>query len=57
MLVKKQKTYTILEGDDDVGEPISNASVSATSDSQKKDNQKKRFRRKTEYQDDEDEEA
>lgn len=58
--MRKQRTYTILEGDDDdndVGGSIGNTSVSANSDSQKMDTRKKRFRKKTEYQDDEDDEA
>lgn len=57
MLAKKQKTYTLVEGDDDVGDVIGNAPASADSKSQKTDNRKKRFRQKTEHQDDEDDEA
>ncbi|XP_059639586.1 pre-mRNA-splicing factor ATP-dependent RNA helicase DEAH1-like isoform X1 [Cornus florida] len=60
MLVRKQKTYTILEDDDDdgddVGGGVGNNSVAAASLSRKTDNRKKRFRKKTENQEDENDE-
>ncbi|XP_052179682.1 pre-mRNA-splicing factor ATP-dependent RNA helicase DEAH1-like isoform X2 [Diospyros lotus] len=58
-LVRKQKTYTLLEADDDddnVGGAIGDgSSVLAASPSRKRDSHKKRFRKKTENQEDEDE--
>ncbi|RYR33266.1 hypothetical protein S83_033110 [Arachis hypogaea] len=59
MLVRKQRTYDILKADDDDdyvgGEDKS--SKATTSTSKKIDSRNKRFRKKTEYQDDEDDEA
>ncbi|KAI4343938.1 hypothetical protein L6164_011226 [Bauhinia variegata] len=58
MLVRKQKTYTILDADDDedVGRD-DKASIMAASVSRKPESGKKRFRRKTEIEDDEDDEV
>lgn len=56
MLVRKQKTYTLLE--DDEGEDAGNSSITpAASHSVKADTRKKRFRKKAENAEDEDDEA
>uniref|UniRef100_A0A5B7BS90 RNA helicase n=1 Tax=Davidia involucrata TaxID=16924 RepID=A0A5B7BS90_DAVIN len=60
MLVRKQKTYTILEADNDednVDGGVGDSSVAAASQSRKADTHKKRFRKKTENQEDEDDEV
>ncbi|KAG5522752.1 hypothetical protein RHGRI_034784 [Rhododendron griersonianum] len=63
LLVRKQKTYSLLEADDDddhdVGGGSGNGShISAASEVRKADDShKKRFRKKTENQEDEDDEA
>ncbi|KAA8542530.1 hypothetical protein F0562_023682 [Nyssa sinensis] len=60
ILVRKQKTYTILEADNDednVYGGVGDSSVAAASQSRKVDTHKKRFRKKTENQDDEDDEV
>ncbi|KAI5648272.1 hypothetical protein M9H77_34277 [Catharanthus roseus] len=57
MLVRKQKTYTLLEGDDEDDDPggaDANNSVSLTAQSQKEDIRRKKFRKRTEIQEDED---
>ncbi|KAK7304676.1 hypothetical protein VNO77_42561 [Canavalia gladiata] len=53
ILARKQKTYTIL-ADDNSDDDVDKSTASA---SRKLDNHKKRFRKKTEIQDDEDDEA
>ncbi|MED6192048.1 hypothetical protein PIB30_006548 [Stylosanthes scabra] len=56
MLVTKQRTYAVLKADDYIGGE-DKSSKATTSASRKIDSHKKRFRKKSEYQDDEDDEA
>ncbi|XP_043706544.1 pre-mRNA-splicing factor ATP-dependent RNA helicase DEAH1-like [Telopea speciosissima] len=55
MLVRKQKSYTILHADDDEDDDDNRGGDKISSQSNKTDSHQKRFRKKTEYQDDEDE--
>ena len=57
MLAKKQSMYTLLEDDDVDNGGASGVGTSAVSESKTRDSKKKRFRQKTEVQDDEDDEA
>ncbi|XP_058195570.1 pre-mRNA-splicing factor ATP-dependent RNA helicase DEAH1 [Rhododendron vialii] len=63
LLVRKQKTYSLLEADDDDDHDVAGGSgngshISAASEVRKADdNHKKRFRKKTENQEDEDDEV
>ena len=62
MLARKQKTYAILDADDDedndVGGNVDHrSSVADASETRKVDSHKKRFRKKIESQEDEDEEV
>lgn len=55
MLARKQRTYKLLEADDDVDNAERGPSVSVASQSIKTDKHVKRFRKKSENQDDDDE--
>ncbi|XP_043706537.1 pre-mRNA-splicing factor ATP-dependent RNA helicase DEAH1 [Telopea speciosissima] len=55
MLVRKQKSYTILDADDDEDDDDNRGGDKISSQSNKADSHQKRFRKKTKYQDDEDE--
>ncbi|KVI06410.1 DNA/RNA helicase, ATP-dependent, DEAH-box type, conserved site-containing protein [Cynara cardunculus var. scolymus] len=57
MLAKKQRTYKLLEADDDDENDERNGSISVAPQSKKADKRAKRFRKKTENQEDEDNEA
>ncbi|KAL9438477.1 hypothetical protein AB3S75_024199 [Citrus x aurantiifolia] len=61
LLVKKQKTYTILDADDDAddngGTAIVDDRPSVSSESRKSTKEKKRFRKKTGVEDDDDDEG
>ncbi|KAH9778054.1 RNA helicase [Citrus sinensis] len=61
LLVKKQKTYTILDADDDAddngGTAIVDDRPSVASESRKSTKEKKRFRKKTGVEDDDDDEG
>lgn len=62
MLARKQKTYAILDADDDedndVGANVDHrSSVADAPETRKMDTHKKRFRKKIESQDDEDDEV
>lgn len=62
MLAKKQKTYTLLEADDEVGDAggaggSGSVSISIGTQSQKQENRRKKFRKRTEILEDEDDEA
>ena len=56
MLVRKQKTYALLDADDEDDED-DKSSVPVVSESRKSDSHKKRFRKKESDQDDEEEEV
>lgn len=56
MLVRKQKTYALLDADDDDDEDDKSA-VAVVSQSRKSDSHKKRFRKKASSEDDEDDEV
>ncbi|XP_054805557.1 pre-mRNA-splicing factor ATP-dependent RNA helicase DEAH1-like isoform X2 [Prosopis cineraria] len=56
MLVRKQKTYTILDADDD-DDSNDGSSMRTGSESRKTEGRKKRFRKKNEVDDDEDDEV
>ncbi|XP_024969222.1 pre-mRNA-splicing factor ATP-dependent RNA helicase DEAH1-like isoform X3 [Cynara cardunculus var. scolymus] len=57
MLAKKQRTYKLLEADDDDENDERNGSISVAPQSKKADKRAKRFRKKTENQEDEDNEG
>lgn len=57
MLARKQKTYSILKADNDSDDDYVDKSSVTTASSRRSDNHKKRFRKKTEVQDDQDYEA
>lgn len=60
MLARKQRTYTLVEADDeddDAGGSVGNHSVSMPTQSRKEDKLGKKFRKRAEPQEDEDEEA
>ncbi|KAK7301562.1 hypothetical protein RJT34_12429 [Clitoria ternatea] len=58
MLVKKQRTYSILKDDDDKDDDyVDKSSITTASSARKPENQKKRFRKKVEVQDDQDDEV
>ncbi|PQQ07556.1 pre-mRNA-splicing factor ATP-dependent RNA helicase DEAH1 isoform X1 [Prunus yedoensis var. nudiflora] len=57
MLVKKQKTYSLLDADDQDDDDGNGSSVQVVSESRKADSHKKRFRKKVLSQEDEDDEV
>ncbi|KHN17934.1 Pre-mRNA-splicing factor ATP-dependent RNA helicase-like protein cdc28 [Glycine soja] len=57
MLARKQKTYSILKADNDSDDDYVDKSSVTTASSRSSDKHKKRFRKKTEVQDDQDDEA
>lgn len=57
MLARKQKTYTLLEVDDEDENTIGVGSSSISSQTRKEDTRIKKFRKRTETHGDEDDEA
>ncbi|KAK9926087.1 hypothetical protein M0R45_023339 [Rubus argutus] len=57
MLVRKQKTYALLDADDDDDDEDDKSSVPVVSESRKSDSNKKRFRKKATSEEDEDDEV